>query len=202
MARAGDTIENPLSGERIRFDVTAAESGGEYMSGRIVLAARGSGPPLHVHPVIEERFRVVSGRLSAEVAGKRGVYGPSEELVVPPGAAHRWWNDTDEDVEIDFDVRPALPLDRFLESVFAMAHLGLMDRRGLPSPLRMSRVLRRHWEVLHLARPPLVVQKAVLAALAPLARLLGYPAEYPYPYESGSTTSVHVESRTNDTSEP
>jgi hypothetical protein len=48
--RAGDTIENPLSGEKIRFDVTDAESAGRYLSGRILLAPLGGGPPEHVHP--------------------------------------------------------------------------------------------------------------------------------------------------------
>lgn len=182
MAQAGDTIENPPSGERITFDVTGEESGGEYLKARILLAPFGVGPPEHVHPVIEERFRIVSGRLSARVAGSRGTYGPGEELVVPPGTAHRWWNDTDETVEIEAVVRPALPLDRFLENVFALSHLGLTNRHGLPGPLRMSRILPRYRDVVHLARPPRIVQRIVMGILGVVARMLGYPEEYPYPY--------------------
>lgn len=182
MARAGDTIENPRSGERIRFQVTGAESDGAYFSGRIVLAGHGAGPPEHVHPVIEERFRIVSGRLTARVAGARRVCGPGEEILVPPGTPHRWWNESDEPVVLDFHVSPALPLDRFLENVFALAQLGLTDRKGVPGPLRMSRILRRHWNVLYLARPPLLVQKAVMAVFAAVAWLLRYPSEYAYPY--------------------
>lgn len=184
MARAGDVIENPLSGERIRFDLTAAETGGAYFSGTIFLAPLGAGPPEHVHPVMEERFRVVSGTLSAQVGGARRTCGPGEELVVAPGTPHRWWNETDEEVEIEFRVSPALPLDRFLENVFALARLGLTDEHGIASPLRMSPILRRHWDVLYLARPPLVIQRAVMALLAPVARLLRYPTEYRYPYPS------------------
>lgn len=116
MARAGDTIENPLSGERIHFRVTGAETGGAYFSGRIVLAPLGAGPPEHVHPVIEERFRILSGVISARVGGSERTYGPGEEIVVPPGTAHRWWNATDEPVELEFHVSPALPLDRFLSA--------------------------------------------------------------------------------------
>lgn len=132
MASAGDTIENPRSGERIEFHVTGAESDGKYFKGRILLAPNGVGPPEHVHAVIEERFHVVTGRLSPRVAGSQGTYGPGEEIVVPPGTPHRWWNDTAEAVELDFHISPALPLDRFLESVFALAHLGLTDPKGLP----------------------------------------------------------------------
>lgn len=32
MARAGDMIENPLSGERITFHETGAETGGRYLT--------------------------------------------------------------------------------------------------------------------------------------------------------------------------
>jgi len=183
MVRAGDTIENPLSGERIRFDLTGYETDGRYLSGRIELAPHGVGPPEHVHRLIEERFRVVSGTLSARVDGADRAYQAGEEIVVPPGIPHRWWNDTGDTVEVDFHVSPALPLDRFLESVFALAQRGLTDRRGLPNPLRMSRILRRHWDVVHLARPPLLVQRVVMAMLTPVAVLLRYPTEYAYPYD-------------------
>ncbi len=37
MARAGDVIENPFSGERIRFGETSAETGGEYLAGDVLL---------------------------------------------------------------------------------------------------------------------------------------------------------------------
>lgn len=177
---------NPLSGERIHFDVTAAETDGAYLEGRIEFAPHGAGPPEHVHPVLEERFRVVSGTLSARVAGSERTYGPGEEIVVPPGTPHRWWNDTGKPVELEFRVSPALPLDRFLEDVFTLAHRGLTDQHGLPSPLRMSRIIRRYWDVLYLAWPPLFIQKIVMGILSVVAAMLGYPNEYPYPYAAES----------------
>jgi len=193
VARAGDTIENPLSGERIHFEVTGTESRGEYLAGRIRLAGLGAGPPEHVHPIIEERFRIVSGTLSARVGGHEGTYGPGEEIVVPAGTPHRWWNDTPEPVSLEFHVSPALPLDRFLESVFALAHDGLTNRHGVPNPVRMSPIIRRHWNVLHLAKPPLAVQKVVMGALALVAWLLRYPSEYPYPYGTRNSTARRTE---------
>lgn len=183
MARAGDTIENPLSGERITFEETAAETGGRYLAARILLAPGGPGPPEHVHPNMEERFRILSGTLSARVGGRTSTYGPGEAFTVPRTVPHRWWNETSRPVEIAATVSPALPLDRFLETVFAMVWMGHADTMGKPGLLRMSRVLPRYWDVLHLASPPLPVQKAMMAGLGVVARLLGYPSEYPYPYE-------------------
>ncbi len=184
MARAGDVIENPVSGERIAFEKTGAETDGSYLAGEIVLAPHGAGPPEHVHPVIEERFRVVSGTLGARVGGEARTVQAGESFTVPAGTPHRWWNDTAEEVRIAFEVRPALPLDRFLESAFALVHQGKSNRKGLPGPLRMAPILRRHADVLHLARPPLVVQRPLMRLLGALAGLLGYPDEYPYPYRN------------------
>lgn len=188
MARAGDIIENPLSGERITFEPTGAETNGEYLSGKIYRAPRGVGPPEHIHPRIEERFRVLSGTLTARVGGERQTYTEGQEFVVSPGTAHRWWNETDEPVVIEYRVSPALPLDRFLENVFALVHLGHSDAKGLRGPLRLSRVLPRYWDVVHLARPPLPVQKATMAILGLVARMLRYPSDYPYPYDRPSAS--------------
>lgn len=183
MARAGDTIENPISGERITFYQTGAETDGQYLTARIDLAPRGCGPPLHVHPEMEEAFRVVSGSLTARVGGKQRTYGPGEEFTVPPGTAHRWWNDTEEPVVIEARVTPGLALDRFLENVFATVQQGHSNSRGVPGLLSVSLVLPRYWDVLYLARPPLPIQKPTMAILGLLARFLRYPSRYPYPYE-------------------
>lgn len=183
MARAGDTIENPLSGELIIFEKTGAETNGEYLSGKIVLAPQGIGPPEHIHPIIEERFTVASGKLNALVDGKERTVAEGEELIVRPGTPHKWWNTTGEEVHIEYVVQPALPLDRFLESVFALVQAGKSDKNGLPSPLRMAPILRRHWDVLYLAKPPLAIQKLVMGILSVPARIMGYPGEYPYPYQ-------------------
>lgn len=184
MIQAGDIIENPLSGERITFEKTGAETGGAYLAGKIYLAAKGVGPPEHVHPKMEERFRVLSGTLSAKLENQVRTYGPGDEIVVTPGTRHRWWNETNQEVVIEYRVSPALPLDEFLENVFAMVHLGYSDPSGLPGPLRMSLVLPRFWDVVHLAKPPLPVQKMTMAILGVVARMLRYPSEYKYPYGS------------------
>lgn len=180
MAQAGDVIENPFSGERIRFDETSAETGGEYLAGEIVLALHGIGPPEHVHPVIEERFRVLSGTLTSIVRGEKGGIAAGEELIVPPRIPHRWFNETGDEVRIAFEIRPALPLDRFLESVFALVQAGKTNRKGLPRALPLAPILARHRDVVC---PPLPVQRMLLGVLARVAKLLGYPDEYRYPYD-------------------
>ncbi|MDH6196994.1 hypothetical protein M2272_003647 [Mycobacterium frederiksbergense] len=62
MARIGDEIEHPLTGERITFLETTASTGGEYLRFRLDVAPGGSIPNLHVHPGSQERFEIADGR--------------------------------------------------------------------------------------------------------------------------------------------
>ena len=172
-------VENPISGEHITFRRMVADDGSDCFEADVILAPRGCGPPEHVHPIIEESFKVRSGTLTAMVNGQTRTVTAGEEFTVPPGIPHRWWNDTDETVEIEAIVRPALRLDEFLATVFALAADGKADKRGLPSPLRMSVILPKYWDVLYLAKPPLPVQKVVMAVLSVFARVKGYKSTYP-----------------------
>ena len=57
MARTGQTLVNPASGERITFRTTAAETDGELVAIDLELPEGGRVPGgLHIHPHQEERF--------------------------------------------------------------------------------------------------------------------------------------------------
>jgi hypothetical protein len=50
MAYAGKVIENPISGERITFRKTAADTDGEVLAFDLKLSPDGNVPGMHVHP--------------------------------------------------------------------------------------------------------------------------------------------------------
>ena len=50
MAHAGQILENPVSGEKIIFRQTAAETDGELLAFELVLAPGGAVPGARVHP--------------------------------------------------------------------------------------------------------------------------------------------------------
>ena len=88
MAYAGQTIENPASGERITFRETAATSGGELVAIDLELPAGRRVPgPLHVHPRQEERFEVVAGTMRFTMGREKVVAGPGEVVTVPAGSS-------------------------------------------------------------------------------------------------------------------
>jgi len=63
MAYAGQMVENPVTGERIVFRQTSADTNGELVAIDLALPVGGHVPGVHIHPLQEERFEVTSGRM-------------------------------------------------------------------------------------------------------------------------------------------
>jgi hypothetical protein len=74
------------------------------------------------------------------------------------------------------------PGDRFvhmIETFFGLARLGHTDIKGMPHPLQLALSAREFSDVIVFRSPPLVVQRAMFGALAPIAGWRGYRATYP-----------------------
>src|SRR3954467_8335842 len=96
MIRAGDTIQNPVTGERITFLATSRDTDGEAVVIETVVEPDGFVAAAHVHPSQTERFAVAEGTLALKVDGKTLELGPGEVAIVEPGQAHKFWNSGDE----------------------------------------------------------------------------------------------------------
>ena len=55
MAREGDVLENPTTGDRLVFLRTAAETGGELLEYELEFVPRGFAARDHLHPLQSER---------------------------------------------------------------------------------------------------------------------------------------------------
>jgi quercetin dioxygenase-like cupin family protein len=179
MARAGEKIYNPIQGDWIVFRETARDTGGELLSGELVVSPRG-GNPLHVHPRQEEHFNVLSGTLGVQVDQEYRSLGVGEVATVPPGVPHRWWNEAAEEARVLVELRPALNTEIFFETAYGLARDGKTGKNGIPNLLQQAVTLNGiNKGEIYLASPPIPVQQAVLAVLAPVGRLLGYRDHYP-----------------------
>jgi len=67
MIRTGDTIENPITGERVTFLATSVDTRGEAVVIETVVQPHGFVAAAHVHPAQSERFAVVVGTLGLKV---------------------------------------------------------------------------------------------------------------------------------------
>jgi quercetin dioxygenase-like cupin family protein len=196
MARSGDVVENPVTRERIIWRKVARDTGGELLQADLTVGAGGFAAAEHVHPKQEERFEVLEGTLQLRLNGNEKTMRAGEVAVVPAGRPHVWWNGGDDELHALFELRPALRTEIFFETFFGLAKDGKTNKKGLPNLLRIAVAMREYEDELHLARPPLIVQKALFWPLAMLGRLLGYRGWYPQysaePLTKGSGSGVEV----------
>lgn len=133
MAYAGQTIANPVSGERITFRRTAADTGGEVLAFDLELSADGHVPGVHVHPSQEERFEVVSGTMRFRM-GLRSIVARAGDIVtVPAGTVHKFANAGDGPAQARVEVRPALRMEDLLTTAVRLAQGGRTNRKACPS---------------------------------------------------------------------
>jgi mannose-6-phosphate isomerase-like protein (cupin superfamily) len=175
---AGDTIENPITGERIVFNKTSAETNGEAVEIEVYVRPGGVVAAAHVHPYQTERFEVVSGRIGMKLGRRSLEAGSNDIVVVEPGTPHKFWNAGDDELHFVTVVKPALQFERLLETMFGLAADGKTNRKGMPSPLRLAVIAQAHFDDVRLPFPPVWMQRAGLALGAPLGRLAGYEPTY------------------------
>ena len=174
MITPGQTLENPVTGERFTFTDTAATTGGELLAFDFGLRPDGAVPIPHVHPVQTERFEVVEGQMRFRVGLRTVLAGPGDVVEVEPGVAHSFANAGDEQARLRVEVRPALAMEEMFADVIAMARAGRMGRRGMPRNLLDLALLARTYD--QEAHAPLLglrLQRILLAPLVWLARRRG-----------------------------
>ena len=182
MVEAGDALENPVSGQHLIVRHTAGDTGGELLEVEAIYTKpTPSRPPIHHHPRQEERFEVLDGKLNVLVDGQERTLEEGEVLTVAPGAPHQMWA-TEAGARVNWQTRPALKTESFFETVWGLAKDGKVNDKGVPNLLRAALIAREYEDEFRLASPPWAVQRLLFGSLAPIGRLLGYRAEYPYPH--------------------
>ena len=178
MAYTGQTIQNPVSGERITFLQTAADTDGELLEFELELAADGHVPGAHVHPEQEERFHVLEGTMKFRLGMKTIVAEAGESVVVPAGRVHKFANGGDGAARARVEVVPALDMEDLLSTTAELAHEGNVTRTGMPKPLHLALFVRRFRREVRAPFPPAWVVNALMAPLAALARRRGHAERY------------------------
>ena len=186
MIRAGATLTNPVTGFRLHFRRTAAETNGELLEVEATYAAFSARPPEHYHPEQREDFEMLAGGVRVCIAGTVRDLGPGEKLRIGVGVRHAMWNPRGEEARMLWQVRPALKTEALFEVLMFLAERGRTDRRGAPRLLDLAVLSRHYRREMALARPPRAVQALVFGALAPLGQLLGTRPEAPAEWASGA----------------
>lgn len=93
-------------GDRYRFLVESAETGGTYAMWHATISP-GGGPPLHTHSREDEAFYILNGEIQFEANGNKWIGTPGSFVNLPSGSRHRFGNQTDQDAEVLILVAPA-----------------------------------------------------------------------------------------------
>ena len=173
MAWAGQEIENPEIGERLRFVRTAADTDGQLLETEQWLMPGGSGGTLHVHPEQEERFTVIAGALRVRIGRKQLEFGPEETAVVPPGTPHVFENASPQTTHFRGEVRPALRTEDFLERLAALARQSGATPEQRLSPLALAPLVLEYRREVRLPGVPAIVQRTAIGLLALISRWRG-----------------------------
>ena len=178
MIHAGDTIENPVTGERMHFRKTSRETNGELVEIELTLQPNGFVAAAHVHPYQSERFEILEGTLEFRVGKERITAQAGDVVVVEPGHRHQFKNVGEGQARFVTEVRPALQFEQLIETMFGLAADGKTNKKGMPNPLRLAVIANAHFDDVRLPYPPAWMQRVGLALGAPVGRLLGYRANY------------------------
>ena len=177
MAYPGKVIESPDT--RLVFLKTAEDTDGELLRFEQFVRPDHAPVPDHVHGRQEERFRVLCGRMGVRSGGRERTLEAGEEVVVPAGTPHTFWNASrrGEVLHHVVELRPALKSEGFFETVFGLRRDSKLVAGRAPNLLMMAPVVVEYenW----LAGPPVALQRLLFTPLALLGRLLGYRASYP-----------------------
>ena len=162
---SGERIHDPVSGTAYEF-----EPHGDDLVVYTWLEP-GGGLAAHKHPIQEERWAVLEGKVRFQLGRDKRVIGPGDgEMLVHPEVAHGLWSVTDTQARLRCYVSPALGLQAFLEESAAAGQEGLFTARGLPRGLRGARwaagFLKRYREETVFLSPPQIVQRVLIALLA------------------------------------
>lgn len=176
VARVGEVVENPVSGERRVVRVPPTEANGHLLVADLYLRPGGRVAGEHVHPVAREAFTVVRGELAVRRGGRDLTAVPGVRTEVPPGVAHDFWNPTDEEVRVVVEAEPGDRLAQAIRRVFLAAQDGLTDAKGRLRPLHAAAVGREYADTIRFTSPPWPLQRVLSSLLSPVARIAGHRA--------------------------
>jgi quercetin dioxygenase-like cupin family protein len=172
MAHAGQEIDNPAMGARIRFRRVARDTGGSLLDLDFFLRPGGVIATDHLHPHQEERFEVLAGTMRGHVGERSHVVVAGQDSVVEAGVPHAWHNAGDGEAHLRVQFRPALDTEDMFQAVFALAREGRTDHRGVPRLAHRLAVLAAFPREFRPAGMPRPVHRVLVALFAPPGRRL------------------------------
>ena len=174
MANSGETLVLH-DGEKVTIKTSAADSDGALLEMEAEWTpVEAHRPPVHFHPLQDERFEIAEGELNVKLEGETHVLRAGDVLDVPRGAKHSMWNSGGTVTRASWQVWPALRTEDFFAAVQAMRAAGKAGKGGMITLPAAGLIFAAFPDEFRLAMPA-PLWRLVVALLAGIARLRGYP---------------------------
>ena len=111
-------ITDPLTGQRLTFLQTAADTAGRSLRAEVRLEPEGF-VPRHVHLRQHERLEVLTGSVRLRTRGNERVLGPGETAEVSRRHLHAVANAGPGEAAFVLEVRPARHMEQMMRAIFA-----------------------------------------------------------------------------------
>jgi len=172
MANQGDKIINTRTGQTMIFLQTGNETNGKLLEIESFNPKSDMKEPLHIHPKQESSAKVISGQLHFLVNGKEQIIGPGEQITIPAGIPHCFWNEDNIVAHSIQHFSPALHIDEFFETFFDLAKDGKLSDKGTPLFLQLPLMGLKHKNEIRVTNPPWAIQLLTYWILAPVSFLM------------------------------
>jgi mannose-6-phosphate isomerase-like protein (cupin superfamily) len=147
--QAGQTLYNPVTGERLTILQTTEQTGG--------------------HSLL---FEIVSGTVAVIIGDDKVTLRPGDRAVLPPKVKHQWWNAGEEEAVFRVQAVPARNLEQMLEAICGLAQAGKLNRKAMPrNPFYLVNIGRLSES--YMPGLPIWFQKIGLSMGSITGRLLG-----------------------------
>lgn len=175
MLRTGDSFSSPRGSQFTIIEGPADNDGARLVWERLMPPDTGNDQP-HIHADCEERFEVISGTATTEVAGVTKTLSAGESIVIPRGTAHRNpYNASSSDVTFRGEITPCPPfIDAFVRLLREQWQSGKANSQDQISMLDILVISHAYDGQTYGTSPPIWLQKATLPLGALIARATGH----------------------------
>ena len=129
------------------------------------------GPPIHIHPVQQETFRVIKGELEVYEGNRWYKISEGEEIVIPKTTPHSFRSRSVERTYFEYKVTPKGNFTNILKSFETMMKNGkIKTESDLKGKIYMSMVFQKHKSEILSTKPP----HFVVMGMAWVGKALGF----------------------------
>jgi quercetin dioxygenase-like cupin family protein len=132
MAVKGKVLNNPVTGQSIKFIQTSADTHGELLEVETVYNAKSTEPVEHYHPYQTEDFVILEGEVRVKLNGEINTLKAGDTLHIPANTTHAMWNSGTKKAVVNWQIRPAMNTEYMFETTWGLAADGKVNKKGMP----------------------------------------------------------------------